>query len=83
MSSHNRGEKQTKRDEQRLERDNKTVVAMAQLYCHDHHHGLQGENGLCSECSEVVDILRNEHDVAPIFIKEFVRHAKFNVISLK
>lgn len=55
MSSHNRGEKQAKRDEQRLERDNKTVVAMAQLYCHDHHHGLQGENGLCSECSEVVE----------------------------
>lgn len=45
----------TKRDERRLARDNKTVMAMAQLYCHDHHRGLRGENRLCAECYEVVD----------------------------
>jgi len=55
MSSHHTNAKQRQRDKRRLDRDNKTVVAMAQLYCRDHHRGIQGENNLCPECREVVE----------------------------
>lgn len=54
MNTRNQNKQKTARDERRLERDNKTMMVMAKLFCHDHHCGLQGENGLCSECSEVV-----------------------------
>lgn len=50
----NNKNKHSSRDQKRLERDNKTVVVMAQLYCHDHHCGLQDEDGLCPECRDVV-----------------------------
>lgn len=43
-------------DKRRLERDNKTVVAMAKIYCHDHHRGaLRNEQGLCAECAPIIE----------------------------
>lgn len=45
----------TTRDERRLRKDEKTVLVMAQLYCHDQHpHAQRGENGLCASCAAVV-----------------------------
>lgn len=50
-----RTKQKTARDKRRLERDNKTVMAMAKLYCRDHHCGSQDKNGLCPECSEIAN----------------------------
>ena len=64
-----RTKQKTARDKRRLERDNKTVMAMAKLYCHDHHRGLQGKNGLCTECSEIVTYAFLRTEKCPHFHK--------------
>ena len=46
----------TSRDERRLQKDERTVVAMAQLYCRGHHASeAHDERGLCPACAEAVD----------------------------
>ena len=42
----------------RIVRETRTVEVMIGLYCHDHHKS----NGLCSECSELLDYARKRLD---------------------
>ena len=83
MNTRNQNKQKTARDERRLERDNKTVMVMAKLFCHDHHCGLQGENGLCLECSEVVNYALQRTKTVLTFIREFVRRVTSNAINLR
>lgn len=42
-------------EKKRLEQDEKTVMAMAAVFCRGHHHiCAQGEK-LCPECAKVID----------------------------
>jgi hypothetical protein len=45
----------------RLAREDKTIAAMIALYCRDHHAGApagQGDDGLCTDCTELLDYAR-------------------------
>jgi len=45
----------------RLRRERKTVRVMVEMYCSDHHGG----DGLCKECSELVDYADRKLDICP------------------
>jgi len=45
----------------RIMREDKTVAAMIALYCHQHHSG----DGLCPECSALLDYTRQRLDKCP------------------
>jgi len=43
----------------RLQREFKTLAAMLRIYCHDHHGAAAaGEQGLCTECGELLAYAR-------------------------
>jgi len=42
------------KDEKRLEQDEKTLVAMARIYCYGHHHISRQSKALCLECSSAL-----------------------------
>lgn len=50
-----------KRDPRRLARERKTVRAMIEMYCADHHGG----DGLCRECAELADYADRRLDLCP------------------
>ena len=45
----------------RLARERKTVRAMIEMYCADHH----GSDGLCRECAELADYADRRLDLCP------------------
>ena len=53
----------------RLEQDEKTVMAMAAIYCRGHHHCAKGDS-LCAECAEVISTHLKERDAARTNIAE-------------
>ena len=69
-------------EKKRLEQDEKTVMAMAAVFCRGHHHiCAQGEK-LCPECAKVIDTPWSEHDAAPISTAELAIPAPPNAIDL-
>ena len=66
-------------EKKRLEQDEKTVMAMAAVFCRGHHHiCAQGEK-LCPECAKVIDY---SLDAAPISTAELATPAPPNAIDL-
>lgn len=51
--------KQTPR---RIRREQKTIAAMARIYCRD-HHGLA--SGVCDDCAQLLDYARQRLEVCP------------------
>jgi hypothetical protein len=50
-----------KSDTRRFARERKTVQAMIEMYCADHH----GAGGLCQECAELADYADRRLDLCP------------------
>lgn len=46
----------------RIAREKQTILAMARIYCRD-HHGMTGE--LCSECTALLDYAKRRLDTCP------------------
>lgn len=44
----------TKADERRIAADERTVMAMARIYCRGHHHDHAPGQDLCPDCAEVI-----------------------------
>jgi hypothetical protein len=49
-------------DRGRISREKRTVAAMLQVYCTD-HHGTQGK--LCDECEQLLDYAQSRLDTCP------------------
>ncbi len=49
----------------RIARDKKTVAAMTDMYCRDHHPSYKDARGLCPECRELLDYARVRLDRCP------------------
>ncbi len=51
-----------KRQGRRIAREKRTIAAMAQIYCRDHHGG---SDKLCDQCSSLLDYAVRRLDVCP------------------
>lgn len=44
----------SKKEERRLRRDEKTLYAMANIFCSAHHEGKKDTKGLCPDCAATI-----------------------------